>query len=200
MPFKWIMLVEFPQVDEYYEKCDINWCSLELYFQPYTYSTDLFFDNFHTTKLVIKIYKQLFFNTFYNRFGVNSLPNYFSKHFYATISLTEIICRFSVPYKKENSLGVFHLIFVPPLTIGGHLDLPLSVHLTVRSLFVSHIAQKAIYLESWNLTGMFISMWSCAPGYFCVDIFSIFRVIALELVKISNFQLVLHVNQKVYDL
>jgi hypothetical protein len=37
-------------------------------------------------------------------------------------------------------------------------------------------------------------MCSCAPGYFRVDILSIFRVIAaLELVKISNFQLVSHV-------
>jgi hypothetical protein len=40
-------------------------------------------------------------------------------------------------------------------------------------------------------------MCSCAPGYFCVDIL---RVIALDLVKIYNFQLVSHVTQKVYDL
>jgi hypothetical protein len=35
-------------------------------------------------------------------------------------------------------------------------------------------------------TGIMISMCSCAPGYFHVDIFSIFRVIALDLVKIYN--------------
>jgi hypothetical protein len=49
---------------------------------------------------------------------------------------------------------------------------------------------------------MLISMCSCASGYFCVDIFSILRVrvIALDLVKKYNFQLVLHVTQKVFDL
>jgi hypothetical protein len=46
---------------------------------------------------------------------------------------------------------------------------------------------------------MLLSMCSCAPGYFRVDIFSIFRVIALELVKISNFQLVSQVTKKVFD-
>jgi hypothetical protein len=65
---------------------------------------------------------------------------------------------------------------------------------------MSHVTQKVFDLESWNLTGMLISMCSCAPGYFYVDIFSIFRVIALELVKISNFQLVAHVTKKVFDL
>jgi uncharacterized protein with HEPN domain len=65
---------------------------------------------------------------------------------------------------------------------------------------VSHVTQKILDLESWNLIGMSISMWSCAPGYYCLDIFSIFRVIALELVKISNFQLVSHVTKKVFDL
>jgi hypothetical protein len=37
-------------------------------------------------------------------------------------------------------------------------------------------------------------------GYFHVDIFSIFKVIALDLVKINIIQLVLHVTQKVFDL
>jgi hypothetical protein len=35
-----------------------------------------------------------------------------------------------------------------------------------------------------------------AHGYFCVDIFSIFRVTALELVKNSNFKLVSHVTKR----
>jgi hypothetical protein len=43
-------------------------------------------------------------------------------------------------------------------------------------------------------------MCSCAPGFFHLDIFSIFRVIALDLVKFCNFQLVSHVTQKVFDL
>jgi hypothetical protein len=33
---------------------------------------------------------------------------------------------------------------------------------------------------------MLIIMCSCAPEYFCVDLFSIFRVIALDLVKICT--------------
>jgi hypothetical protein len=65
---------------------------------------------------------------------------------------------------------------------------------------VSHVTQKIFDLELWNLTGMLISMCSCAPGYFLVNKFSIFRVIALDLVKICNFQLVSHVTKKVFDL
>jgi hypothetical protein len=57
---------------------------------------------------------------------------------------------------------------------------------------VSHIPQKVLELESWNLTGILLSMWSCAPGYFRVDIFSIFKVIALDLVKITIFSLSMH--------
>jgi hypothetical protein len=37
-------------------------------------------------------------------------------------------------------------------------------------------------------------MCCCAPGYFRVVLKSIFRVIALDFVKICNFQLVLHVT------
>jgi hypothetical protein len=48
---------------------------------------------------------------------------------------------------------------------------------------VSHIAQKVFYPVSWNFSGMLISMCSCTPGYFRVDLLSIFRVIALVLVK-----------------
>jgi hypothetical protein len=47
---------------------------------------------------------------------------------------------------------------------------------------------------------MLLSMCICAPVYFRVDIFSIFRVIALDLVKTYNIQLVLHVTQEVFDL
>jgi hypothetical protein len=47
---------------------------------------------------------------------------------------------------------------------------------------------------------MLISMCSCAPAYFRVDIFGILRVIAIDLVKIYNFQHVSHVSQKVFDL
>jgi hypothetical protein len=46
---------------------------------------------------------------------------------------------------------------------------------------VSHVTQKGFDLESWNLRGMLISMCSCAPGYFRVDLLSILRVIALDL-------------------
>jgi hypothetical protein len=43
-------------------------------------------------------------------------------------------------------------------------------------------------------------MCSCAPGYFRLDLLCIFRVFALDLVKICNFQLVSHVSQKVFYL
>jgi hypothetical protein len=58
------------------------------------------------------------------------------------------------------------------------------------------VTKKVFDLESWNLKRLLLSMCSCAPGYFCVDIFSIFRVIALDSVKFSNFQLVSQVTQK----
>jgi hypothetical protein len=95
--------------------------------------------------------------------------------------------------------------FLCPHFSGGHLDLPLSVRrpsvrLSVRSLFVSHVTQKVFDLESWNFTGMLISMCSCAPVYFRLDIFSIFRVIALDLVKFCNFQILSHLTQKLFDL
>jgi hypothetical protein len=89
-----------------------------------------------------------------------------------------------------------HLIFLCPHVSGGHLDLPLSACPSVRLsvlpsvrpfTFVSHVTQKVFDLDSWNFTGMLISMCSCAPGYFRRDIFSIFRVIALDLVKFGNF-------------
>jgi hypothetical protein len=66
--------------------------------------------------------------------------------------------------------------------------------------FVSHVTQKEFDLESWNFTGMLISMCCCAAGYFRLDTFSIFRVIALDLVQFCNFQFVSHVTQKVFDL
>jgi hypothetical protein len=65
---------------------------------------------------------------------------------------------------------------------------------------VSHVAQIVFNLESWNFTRMLISTCNCAPWYFRVDIFSIFRVIALGLVKNYNFQLESHVTKKVFDL
>jgi hypothetical protein len=43
-------------------------------------------------------------------------------------------------------------------------------------------------------------MCSCAPGYFRVDLFNIFRVIAIDLVKFCNFQLLSHVTPKGFDL
>jgi hypothetical protein len=47
---------------------------------------------------------------------------------------------------------------------------------------VPHVAQNVFDIESLNFTGMLISMCSCKPGYCHVDMFSIFRVIALDLV------------------
>jgi hypothetical protein len=64
---------------------------------------------------------------------------------------------------------------------------------------VSHVTQKVFDIESWNFTGILISMCSCAPGYFRLDLFSIFRVIALDFF-FCNFQLVSHVIQKGFDL
>jgi hypothetical protein len=59
---------------------------------------------------------------------------------------------------------------------------------------VSHVAQKVFDLESWNFTGIMLSMWSCAPLVLLVDLF------ALDLVKICNCQHVLQVAQKVFNL
>jgi hypothetical protein len=84
----------------------------------------------------------------------------------------------------------FYIFSLCPHYSGGHLDFCPSV----CSLFVSLIAQKLIDLESSNLT----EMWSCASGYFHVDIFSIFRIIALGLVKIFNFQLMLHITKNIW--
>jgi hypothetical protein len=63
---------------------------------------------------------------------------------------------------------------------------------------VLHIAPKVFDLESWNFTEMLVSMCRCAPGVF-VDLYSNCKVIALDLVKICNFQLVLYIAQKVFD-
>jgi hypothetical protein len=65
---------------------------------------------------------------------------------------------------------------------------------------VSHVAQKVFDLESESFTGMLLSMCSCVPGYFYVDMFSIFRVLALNFVNIYDFRLVLHLTQQVFDL
>jgi hypothetical protein len=43
-------------------------------------------------------------------------------------------------------------------------------------------------------------MCSCAPRYFHLDIFSIFRVIALDLEIFCTFQLVSHVTKKGFDI
>jgi hypothetical protein len=49
--------------------------------------------------------------------------------------------------------------------------------------FVLYVAQNIFNLESWNLTGMLVSMCSCAPWVSLVDLSSICRVIALDSVK-----------------
>jgi hypothetical protein len=46
---------------------------------------------------------------------------------------------------------------------------------------------------------MLISMCSFVPGYVRLDLFSIFRVIALDLENFCNFQLVSNVTQKGID-
>jgi hypothetical protein len=43
-------------------------------------------------------------------------------------------------------------------------------------------------------------MCSCAPGYFRLDLFSFFRLIALHLENFCNFQLVSQVSQKGFDI
>jgi hypothetical protein len=65
---------------------------------------------------------------------------------------------------------------------------------------VSHVTRKEFDLQSWNFTGMLISMCSCAPVYFCVDLYSIFRVIALDVVQFCNFRLESHVTHKEFDI
>jgi hypothetical protein len=64
-----------------------------------------------------------------------------------------------------------------------------EVKVCVWGLFSYHLLM--------DYTGIMISICSCAPGYFCQDVYNIFRVIAHDLVKICNFQLVSHVTQKV---
>jgi hypothetical protein len=44
---------------------------------------------------------------------------------------------------------------------------------------VSHEAQNVFKLGSWNFTGRLISMCSCAPGYFRVDLLSILELLPL---------------------
>lgn len=63
--------------------------------------------------------------------------------------------------------------------------------------FMSRITPKVFDLESSNFTEMLFSMFSCAPGVLCVDLFSIGRVISLDLVKILNFQLVTHSSKSI---
>jgi hypothetical protein len=51
----------------------------------------------------------------------------------------------------------------------------IALHLNICNFqLVSHVAQKVVDFESWNITRMLISMCSCALGYFHVDIFSSF--------------------------
>jgi hypothetical protein len=38
---------------------------------------------------------------------------------------------------------------------------------------VSQVTKNVFDLESWNLTEMLVSMCSCAPGGFLVDLFAI---------------------------
>jgi hypothetical protein len=65
---------------------------------------------------------------------------------------------------------------------------------------VLHIAQKISDLGSRNFTEMIISMWSYAQRVSLVDLFSICRVITLDLVKIWNFSLGSYEAQKVFDM
>ncbi len=65
---------------------------------------------------------------------------------------------------------------------------------------VSHVIEKLFELQSSNIIGMLINMCSCAPGVLDTDSSSIGRVMALDLVKSGNFQLVSHVTEKLFDL
>jgi hypothetical protein len=65
---------------------------------------------------------------------------------------------------------------------------------------VSQVVQKVFDLESWNITGMLLSMWNCVPLVLVVGLFCFVRVIALELVKVCHFQIDLHIALKVFDL
>jgi hypothetical protein len=51
------------------------------------------------------------------------------------------------------------------------------------------LAQKVFNLESWNLTGILVSMWSCAPGVSIVDLSNFSRVIWIDLVKTVSIML-----------
>jgi hypothetical protein len=85
------------------------------------------------------------------------------------------------------SILIFRLKFCAS-TMGGFRFTLVSI------LFCFALAQKVFDLESWNFTGILVSMCSCALGRLCVDLFSICRVIAFDLVKFAIF------NKKVYVL
>jgi hypothetical protein len=95
-------------------------------------------------------------------------------------------------------ISISGLCFCAPTLVSGIWIYPcLSVLLSVLPFsFVPHFTQKVFDLESWNFTGMLISMCSCVHGYFHLDIFSIFRVIALDLVKFCIFNFSVACNSK----
>jgi hypothetical protein len=90
-------------------------------------------------------------------------------------------------YWHKIHCKVYNVFIVPPLWGGGafrftlfRLSICLAVRPSVRPFsFVLHIALKVhvFDLESWTFIDMLISMCSCAPGNFSVDIFSIFTYI-----------------------
>jgi hypothetical protein len=68
--------------------------------------------------------------------------------------------------------------------LTSHRGLIFSLVRRPFSFFVARNS-KVFDIESWNFTGLLLSMWSCAPGYFCVDLFRI--CYCLWLSKTSQF-------------
>jgi hypothetical protein len=111
------------------------------------------------------------------------------------------MCSCALGYFRVDIFSIFRVIALD-LVKFCNFQLVIAIHLVQICNFqiVSHVTYKGFDLESWNFTVMLTSMCSCTPGYFRVDSFSNFRVIALDLEKFCNFQLVSHVTQNGFDI
>jgi hypothetical protein len=65
---------------------------------------------------------------------------------------------------------------------------------------VSHVVQNLIDIGSWNFTGIFYYHMKLSTEWLACEFICFVRVIALDLVKISNFQFVLWVAQNIFNL
>jgi hypothetical protein len=75
-------------------------------------------------------------------------------------------------------LGFFCLDLLSILSVNV-----LDLHFFCNFQLVSHVTQKRFDIESLNLTGRLLSIFSCASGVSLLDLSSICRVISFDLLK-----------------